>query len=158
MLEALESSNELLFVILQFLGFTLVLVNQLLLVVDLVATFCTRCRQFLLGKGLHRILALSNHLADRLTLHSFCVEVLSIVLLFSHEVVFQLAFDGLSPLHLGHIHVVAGVLHILAAHLLALKSLLSSHALLLFLVLGLHLLLSNTSTKRHHHLQQDHGA
>ena len=67
--------------------------------------------------------------------------VIHIVLLLAHEVVLELIFDGLGPLDLGNIHVVAGVLYIFAALLLPLESLVTTLAALSLLVLCLNLLL-----------------
>ena len=65
-----------------------------------------------------------------------------IILLLAHKVVFQLVFDGSCALHFAHIHIVTGILHILAASFLTFESCLSTHALRFFLLLLLHLILS----------------
>jgi len=147
----------LLFLQLQLLGLALVLVNQLLLIVNLIATLSLSIGKLLLLEVLHSALALSNHLSDRLSLHVLDVEVLDIVLLLAHLVLLELILDRLGALELAHVHVVAGILHVFAALLLALEGCVAALTLLLLTMLLLQLLLSHTHKQRryHHYLSQE---
>ena len=124
----------------QLLSLPLKLVDELLLVVDLLAVFSTRMGEPLTLEVCYRGLALSDHLTDGLTLHAFAVLVHDVELLLALQIVSELLLHGLGSLHLCDIHIVAGVLHLLPPLFLALKSINASLSLLccpLFLLHGL---------------------
>lgn len=125
---------------LKLLGLALVLINQLLLVVDLLSSFRSGVGHALVLEVLDRALALGNHLSDRLALHSLVVRILHVELLLAAKVLLQLLLNIRGTLHLGDVHVVAGVLHLLAALLLSFEGLVATFTFLLLSHLSLHLL------------------
>ena len=126
---------------LKLLGLALVLINQLLLVVDLLSSFRSGVGHALVLEVSDRALALGNHLSDRLALHSLVVRILHVELLLAAKVLLQLLLNIRGTLHLGDVHVVAGVLHLLAALLLSFEGLVPTFTFLLLSHLSLHLLL-----------------
>jgi len=122
------------------LGFTLILVNQLLLVVDLLSTFLSGVGHALVLEVGHGALALGDHLTDRFAFHSLVVRILHIKLLLARKILLQLLLNTGGALHLGDVHVVASILHLLTALLLSLEGLVAAFTLLLLSHLSLHLL------------------
>lgn len=126
------------------LGLTLVFVDQLLFVVDLFSALGSRVGHPLVLKIGNRALAFGDHLADGLALHCLVILVLHVELLLARQVFFDLLFDGGRPLHLGDIHVVAGVLNLLASLFLPLKGLVAAFTPLLLSILCINLLTHET--------------
>ena len=151
LLQVLEPADELLLGHLELLSLTLILVDQLLFIVDLLSALGTRISQPLVLEVGDGALALGNHLADRFTLHSLLVLVVHVELLLALQVILQLLLDSCGTLHLRDVHVVAGVLDLLAPLLLAFEGLVAALALLLLSHLLIHLLLQggtrNTNSK-----------
>ena len=148
LLQVLESADELLFAHLELLGLALVLVDQLLLVVDLLTALCPSVGCTLVLEVGDRVFTFSDHLADGFAFHSLAVLILHIKLLLARQVILKLVLDGSGALHLRHVHVVAGVLDLLASLLLTLEGHVATFTLLLLSVLGVDLLLEEKTRKR----------
>ena len=144
LLKALKASNQLFLLKLQLLGFALILVDELLLVIDFVTTFLSSLSHLLVSELLYLASALRNHLLDRLTLDMQIFLVLRVMLHFSHLILFELVFDGLSTLKFRNVHVVASVLNILTTLLLALEGLETLSSLLILFLGRFHLLLQQS--------------
>ena len=149
MLEVLQACNELLLGHFELLGLTLVFVDQLLFVVDLLSALGTRIGHPLVLEVGDRALAFRDHLADRLALHCLVVLVLHVELLLARQVILQLLLDCGRPLHLRDIHVVAGVLNLLAPLFLPFKRLVATFTPLLLSILCFNLLLQWERRVRH---------
>ena len=143
LLQILQTPNQLLFLEFELLGLALELIDHLLLVVDFLTAFSTRIRKLLILELLDRVLALGDHLSDGLSLHCLRVMVHHVVLLFTHQVFFQLALHCLSTLHFVDVHVVTGVLDLFTALLLSFEGLVATDTPCLFTLLLLNLILHN---------------
>ena len=148
LLQVLESANELLFAHFQLLGLAFVFVDQLFLVVNLLTALCPCVGQALVLEVSDRVFTLGDHLADGLAFHSLIVLILHVELLLARQVILKLIFNDSGTLHLRHVHVVAGILHLLAPLLLTFEGLVATFTLLLLSVLGVDLLLEEKTRKR----------
>ena len=144
LLKALKAPNQLFLLKLQLLGFALILVDELLLVIDFFTTFLSSLSHLLVSELLYLASAFRNHLLDRLTLDMQIFLVLRVMLHFSHLILFELVFDGLSTLKFRNVHVVASVLNILTTLLLALEGLETLSSLLILFLRRFHLLLQQS--------------
>ena len=99
-LEILQARDELLLLRLETLRLSLVLIDELLLVVDFLAAFSACLGLLLHLVVLYRVLRLGDHLSDRLAFHIFGVLILHVVVLLAHQVLFKLILDGLSASYL----------------------------------------------------------